>query len=177
MVGLCFLMIPAFRDFCLNLLVGTKVILDYYPGEVVRKSKVEGLSHSATSKLTFMKQPENVDNVRVTDYFKEKYAKEVQWKNLPCLILKSTNGKVYVPMELAKLSPMSRFVGQGIERGKKFDFHNYLRNPGARCKRIGDMMEERYSVDINRHIRCISHIVILPFVLLLCETIMRKKRK
>uniref|UniRef100_A0A7I4BJB0 Argonaute family member n=1 Tax=Physcomitrium patens TaxID=3218 RepID=A0A7I4BJB0_PHYPA len=143
---------PQQRDFCLNLLVGTKVILDYYPGEVVRKSKVEGLSHSATSKLTFMKQPENVDNVRVTDYFKEKYAKEVQWKNLPCLILKSTNGKVYVPMELAKLSPMSRFVGQGIERGKKFDFHNYLRNPGARCKRIGDMMEERYSVDINRHI-------------------------
>lgn len=54
-VGLCFLMILVFRDFCFNFLVGMKVILDYYFGEVVRKFKVEGLLYFVISKFMFMK--------------------------------------------------------------------------------------------------------------------------
>jgi len=141
------------RDFCLDLLLGTEVVLDYYVGAVVRKFKISGLSKHATCQLTFTKQPGNVEGCRVTEYFKEKYDKDIVWKLLPCLILKSSKGKVYVPMELAKLSPSSRFMGTGLMKGKEFQFQNSLRNPDSRCKRIADMMEEFFSVDIHRPTR------------------------
>ena len=129
-------------------------MLDHYVGAVVRKFKIDGLTEEATWKLTFCKQPQNIQNVRVLDHFKEKYEKDIIWKYLPCLILKSSKVKVYVPMELAKLSPVTRFIGKGVIKGKgAFHFENSFRNADSRCRKIADMMEEKYSVDINRPVR------------------------
>lgn len=128
-------------------------MLDYYVGAIVRKFKIAGLSKDATCQLTFTKQPGSIEGCRITDHFKEKYEKDIVWKLLPCLILKSSKGKVYVPMELAKISPLTRFPGKGIIKGKEFQFQNSLRNPDSRCKKICDMVEEQYSVDIHRPVR------------------------
>lgn len=147
LISSCFLKC---RDYVLDRLMGTEVVLDYYVGGVVRKFQIVGLSKHAACQLTFTKQPGNQEGYRVTEHFKEKYEKEIAWKMLPCLILKSSKGKVYVPMEFAKLSPLSRFTGRGIMKGKEFQFQNSLRNPDSRCKKIADMMEENFSVDINR---------------------------
>jgi hypothetical protein len=131
-----------------------EVVLDHYAGAVVRKFKIDGLTEEATYQLKFCKQPQNIPDVCLNDYFKEKYEKDIMWKFLPSLILKSSKGKVYVPMEVAKLSPVSRFIGKGLIKGKSAcQFETSSRNPDARCKRIADMMEEKYSVDINRPVR------------------------
>ena len=89
-----------------------------------QKYTISGLSGENTRYLSFIAEdPEGKSSskkVGIIDYFREKYGKDIKYKDLPCLDVGKNNRKNYVPMEFCILVEGQRFLKEKLD------------NPGAR---------------------------------------------
>ncbi|XP_042502081.1 protein argonaute 2-like [Macadamia integrifolia] len=93
------------RDTVENELRGLKVTVSHR--ETNQKFEIRGLTSRTVNDLTFTLEDQDGINpseeVRVVDYFKSKYNKEIKFKNLPCLDLGNSGKSNDVPMEFCVL--------------------------------------------------------------------------
>ncbi|XP_010941617.2 protein argonaute 2 [Elaeis guineensis] len=104
-----------------------------------QKFTISGLTDLITDKITFMDENSGRE-LRLVDYYKEKYNEEINYKRLPCLNL-SKNKMNYVPMEFCVLAEGQRYPKDGLN----WDADRNLRDmallpPKERKERILNIM-------------------------------------
>nr|GEU48504.1 protein argonaute 2-like [Tanacetum cinerariifolium] len=119
-----------------------------------QKYIVAGLTEQLTRDISF--QLEDLEgnnppkNVKLTDYFREKWNKEIVHTNIPCLKLGNSNKPNYVPMEYCFLADDHRYPKE--ELGK--DAQRKLRElsllaPEVRRREISNMVHQEYATGRN----------------------------
>ncbi|KAG1365090.1 Protein argonaute 2 [Cocos nucifera] len=104
-----------------------------------QKFTISGLTVLNTDKITFMDENSGKE-LRLVDYYREKYNKEINYKRLPCLNL-SKNKMNYVPMEFCVLAEGQRYPKDGLnwDADKKLR-EKALPPPMERKEKILNMM-------------------------------------
>ncbi|XP_023760572.1 protein argonaute 2 [Lactuca sativa] len=119
-----------------------------------QKYTVCGLSEKATRDLSFVledlegkKEPEVI---MLTDYFREKWGKEIKHKGVPCLNLGNSKKPNYVPIEFCILSEDKRFPKEqlGKEAARKLKELSLL-NPNCREREIHNLVHDEYAPGKN----------------------------
>ncbi|KAL7605763.1 hypothetical protein Lser_V15G15279 [Lactuca serriola] len=126
-----------------------------------QKYVVSGLTEKATKDISFVledlegkKEPEVV---MLTDYFREKWGKEIKHKGIPCLNLGSSKKQNYVPMEFCFLAEDKRYPKEqlGKEAARILKDLSLL-NPNTRRNEIRSMVRDEYAPGKNGA-NCIKH--------------------
>ncbi|CAK9182108.1 unnamed protein product [Ilex paraguariensis] len=111
-----------------------------------QKYTIEGLTSKNTRHTTFILEDREGKNspreIGVVEYFREKYNKEIMYKDIPCLDLERSNKKNYVPMEFCILVEGQRYPKEQLDRDtglllKKIS----LAPPKERKKTICEMVQ------------------------------------
>ncbi|KAI3763986.1 hypothetical protein L2E82_13984 [Cichorium intybus] len=119
-----------------------------------QKYIVSGLTDKATKDISFeledlegKKEPEVV---MLTDYFREKWGKEIKLKGIPCLKLGSSKKPNYVPMEFCILAEDRRYPKEqlGKEAARILKDLSLL-NPNVRRNEIRSMVRDEYAPGKN----------------------------
>ena len=114
-----------------------------------QKYIVSGLTDELTNQLSFeledlqgKKEPEIV---MLTNYFREKWGKEIVQKGIPCLKLGNGKKPNYVPMECCVLAEDRRFPKEQLGKEAARQLKDLcLRPPDSRLNEICSMMHEEY---------------------------------
>ncbi|CAI9096532.1 OLC1v1032703C1 [Oldenlandia corymbosa var. corymbosa] len=77
--------------------------------ETVQRYKVYSLTEKVTEDLWFPDR--DGTDLKLVDYYKEHYNYDIQFKNLPCLLV-SRRKKCYLPMELCVICEGQKFLGK-----------------------------------------------------------------
>jgi eukaryotic translation initiation factor 2C len=100
-----------------NTLKGLKVIVTHR--RTKQKYTIVGLTKDNTRQILFtVEDPEGQNQprqVRIVDHFREKYDKDIMYKDIPCLDFKG-NKKNYVPMEFCILAEGQVYPKEQLER-------------------------------------------------------------
>lgn len=113
-----------------------------------QKYTISGLSGEDTRYLSFIaedlegKSP--AKKVGIIDYFREKYGKDIKYKDIPCLDLGKNNRKNYVPMEFCILTEGQRFLKENLDRNGAQKLKNLsLVAPKVRENNICEMVRSK----------------------------------
>ncbi|XP_034698816.1 protein argonaute 2-like [Vitis riparia] len=114
-----------------------------------QKFIVAGLTSEDTRNLSFLPEdPEgNVlpKKVMLVDYFYEKYGKDIENQDIPCLDVGKNNRKNYVPMEFCMLVEGQRYTKEILDKeAAKRLKHEQLPTPVVRESKICEMMQANY---------------------------------
>ncbi|XVF27225.1 hypothetical protein REPUB_Repub14bG0088300 [Reevesia pubescens] len=106
-----------------------------------RGHTITGLTSENTRDISFCNEDEEV---RLVDYFKEKYGKDIMYKDIPCLELGKKNGSHYVPMELCRLAEEQRCPKELLHRDVARKLKNLsLLSPVDRQNKIYKMLRDK----------------------------------
>ncbi|KAL4586486.1 hypothetical protein LXL04_011122 [Taraxacum kok-saghyz] len=119
-----------------------------------QKYTVSGLTDLATKDISFeledlegKKEPEVK---MLTDYFREKWGKEIKFKDIPCLKLGSSKKPNYVPMEFCFLAEDRRYPKEQLGReAAKILKDLSLLYPNTRKNEICGMVRDEYAPGKN----------------------------
>lgn len=104
-----------------------------------QKFTISGLTNLITDDITFPDENSGKE-LRLVDYYKERYNKEITYKRLPCLDL-SKNKMNYVPMEFCVLAEGQRYPKDGLSwQSDKMLREKALPAPMKRKEMILNMM-------------------------------------
>ncbi|XP_065634884.1 protein argonaute 2-like [Quercus suber] len=110
-----------------NALGGLKVNVTHW--KTNQKHIIRGLTRENTQEYSFIQEDPECQNpprqVRIVDYFSEKYDKDIKYKDIPCLDLGKANKKNAVPMEFCVLVEGQRYPKERLDR-----------NAGTRLKNL-----------------------------------------
>ncbi|KAF5742348.1 protein argonaute 2-like [Tripterygium wilfordii] len=128
-----------------NNLKGLKVNVTHRATDQV--FKISGLTKDITQNISFpLEDPNGVippRDVRLVDYFMEKYSKDIVCKNIPCLNLGKSSGRNYVPMEFCVIAGGQRCKKELLDKyqDKKLKEKSLVR-PKDRLNTILDMIQD-----------------------------------
>ncbi|KAK7841541.1 protein argonaute 2 [Quercus suber] len=116
-----------FRRDVEDALGGLKVTVTHWKNK--QKYIIRGLTRENTQEYSFSQEGPDGQNpprqVRIVDYFREKYDKDIKYKDIPCLDLGKANKKNAVPMEFCVLVEGQRYPKERLDR-----------NAGTRLKNL-----------------------------------------
>ncbi|KAJ8763817.1 hypothetical protein K2173_003599 [Erythroxylum novogranatense] len=106
---------------------------------------ISGLTKDNTRHLTFpVEDPDGNSSskqVKIVDYFREKYKREILYKDIPCLDLGKGDKKNYVPMEFCVLVEGQMYPKENLDKNAARKLKNMsLATPKDRKKTISDMV-------------------------------------
>lgn len=140
--------VNGFRDWrkVENVLKGLKVTVIHR--QTKQKYSIVGLTRETTRRLSFtLADPEGRDpprEVSLVDYFREKYGKDIMYKDIPCLDLGRNNRKNYVPMEFCVLFEGQIYPKEYLDRNTGLFLKEIsLAKPGDRQSMISQMVRSR----------------------------------
>ena len=85
-----------------------------------QKYVIRGLTREDTQVVSLIEEDPDCQNpprrVRIVDYFREKYGKDIMYKDIPCLDLGKANKKNAVPMEFCVLVEGQRYPKEHLDR-------------------------------------------------------------
>ena len=97
---------------------GLKVTVTHWKNK--QKYIIRGLTRENTQEYSFIHEGPDGQNpprqVRIVDYFREKYGKDIMYKDIPCLDLGKANKQNAVPMELCVLVEGQRYPKELLDR-------------------------------------------------------------
>ncbi|XP_017978098.1 PREDICTED: protein argonaute 2 [Theobroma cacao] len=129
----------SFKDKVESELTGLRVCKTHL--DTNRKYLIAGLTSKDAQNISF---PIGDQQVRLVDYFKEKYKKDIVYKNIPCLELGKKNGSHCVPMELCVLAEGQKYPKELLDRDAAKKLKNIsLALPEVREKTICNMVRAR----------------------------------
>lgn len=113
-----------------------------------QKYTISGLSGEDTRYLSFiaedLESKSPAKKVGIIDYFREKYGKDIKYKDIPCLDLGKNNRKNYVPMEFCILTEGQRFLKENLDRNGAQKLKNLsLVAPKVRENNICEMVRSK----------------------------------
>lgn len=107
-----------FRREVNGVLKGLKVTVTHRKSK--QKYTIGGLTEEKTRQLSFIAEdPESKNPPRqlgLVDYFREKYDKDIMYKDIPCLDLGKGNKKNHVPMEFCDLVEGQRYPKEHLDK-------------------------------------------------------------
>ncbi|KAF7842531.1 protein argonaute 2-like [Senna tora] len=159
-----------------NELIGLKVHVTHRRSK--QKYTITKITKRNTGDLSFPKvDPEghnSVQNVRLVDYFKEKWDTDIMYKDIPCLDFGKGNNIHYVPMEFCVLVDGQRFPKENLD----WDATNTLKTmslakPKERQRAIQKMVEssdgpcgggiiQNFGMEVNRSMTAVEGRIIGP---------------
>ncbi|XWS19932.1 hypothetical protein CRYUN_Cryun31cG0058600 [Craigia yunnanensis] len=105
-----------------------------------RRHTIAGLTSEDAQHISFCIEDQQV---RLVDYFKGKYDKDIMYKDIPCLELGKKNGSHSVPMELCVLAEGQRYPKEWLDRDTAKELKNLsLASPLVRQKVICAMVRD-----------------------------------
>ncbi|KAI3763985.1 hypothetical protein L2E82_13983 [Cichorium intybus] len=119
-----------------------------------QKYTVCGLSDKATRDISFVLEDlegkKDPEVIMLTDYFREKWGKEIKHKSMPALNLGNSKKPNYVPMEFCILAEDKRFPKEqlGKEAARKLKELSLL-NPSCREREIHNLVHDEYATGKN----------------------------
>ena len=122
---------------------GVKVNVTHWKNS--RKYIIRGLTRENTREVSFIEEDPESQNptrrVRIVDYFREKYGKDIMYKDIPCLDLGKANKKNAVPMEFCVLVEGQRYPKEHLDRNAGIMLKNLsLVPPRVREREICSMV-------------------------------------
>ena len=143
------------RNYVMAALKGLRVSVTHR--RTKQKYIVAGLTDQLTRDISF--QLEDVEgnnppeNVMLTEYFRQKWGKEIKHANIPCLKLGNSNKPNYVPMEYCFLADDHRYPKEelGKEAARKLRELSLLA-PEIRRREINTLVHEEYATGKNGYV-------------------------
>ena len=106
-----------------------------------QKFKIAGLTDENTRDISFDVDQISDRKIRLVDYFREKYNKNIMHTNIPCLDLGKNNRKIYVPMEFCCIDEGQRFAKEHLNKYQSDKLRNIsLATSKCRESTIYDMV-------------------------------------
>ena len=110
-----------------------------------QKYVIRGLTRENTREVSFNEEDPESQNpprrVRIVDYFREKYGKDITYMDIPCLDLGKANKKNAVPMEFCVLVEGQRYPKEHLDRNAGIMLKNLsLVPPRVREREICSMV-------------------------------------
>lgn len=129
-----------------NALKGLKVTVIHR--QTKQKYSIVGLTRETTRFLSFpLEDREGRDpprDVRLVDYFREKYGMDIMYQDIPCLDLGRNNKKNHVPMEFCVLVEGQIYPKESLDRDTGLFLKEIsLAKPGDRQSMISQMVRSR----------------------------------
>lgn len=129
-----------------NALTGLKVTVTHR--HTKQKYTVAGLTTENTRNISFiLADPEGQApprEVRLVDYFREKYGRDIMYRDIPCLDVGKNNRKNYVPMEFCVLVEGQIYPKEYLDRDAGLFLKNLsLAKPWDRQNMISRMVRSR----------------------------------
>ncbi|KAM3737894.1 hypothetical protein ACB098_09G091200 [Castanea mollissima] len=107
-----------FRRDVEDALRGLKVTVTHWKNK--QKYIIRGLTRENTQEYSFIQEGPDCQTpprqVRIADYFREKYDKDIMYKNIPCLDLGKANKENAVPMEFCVLVEGQMYPKERLDR-------------------------------------------------------------
>ncbi|KDP42423.1 hypothetical protein JCGZ_00220 [Jatropha curcas] len=109
----------SFRKKVENALKGLKVTVTHRSSN--HRYKIAALTDENVQDICFDLEDLSGDQiplrrVSLVEYFKEKYSKDIMYKDIPCLDLGKSNRKIYVPMEFCAITAGQRYGKERLEK-------------------------------------------------------------
>jgi eukaryotic translation initiation factor 2C len=115
-----------FRREVNDVLKGLKVTVTHRKSK--QKYTIGGLTDEKTRQISFIAEdPEGKNPPRqlgIVDYFREKYDKDIMYKDIPCLDLGKGDNKNHVPMEFCNLVEGQRYPKEHLDRNADMKLKN-----------------------------------------------------
>ncbi|XP_075636379.1 protein argonaute 2-like [Castanea sativa] len=132
-----------FRRDVEDALGGLKVTVTHW--KTNQKHIIRGLTRENTQEFSFIQEDPECQNpprhVRIFDYFREKYGKDIMYKDIPCLDLGKANKENSVPMEFCVLVEGQRYPKEHLDRNAGIMLKNFsLVPPRVREREICSMV-------------------------------------
>ncbi|KAF3450049.1 hypothetical protein FNV43_RR06128 [Rhamnella rubrinervis] len=135
-----------FRRYRINAecaLKGLKVYVTHH--ETKQKYTINGFTNEIAGDCTFDVEDPNGQNpperIRLYNYYRDRYGKDIEYKDLPCLDLEKPGKRNYVPMEFCVLAGGQRFQKETLDRDAAIMLKNIsLELPNVREKMICNMV-------------------------------------
>ncbi|KAL4606452.1 hypothetical protein ACB092_09G104000 [Castanea dentata] len=132
-----------FRRDVEDALGGLKVTVTHW--KTNQKHIIRGLTRENTQEFSFIQEDPECQNpprhVRIVDYFREKYGKDIMYKDIPCLDLGKANKENSVPMEFCVLVEGQRYPKEHLDRHAGIMLKNFsLVPPRVREREICSMV-------------------------------------
>ncbi|GAV90489.1 PAZ domain-containing protein/Piwi domain-containing protein/DUF1785 domain-containing protein [Cephalotus follicularis] len=136
----------AFREKVDNALKRLKVALTHRVTKM--KFTIAGLTEKNTRYLSFVVQDSegiaSPRDVSLVDYYREKYSKDIEYKDIPCLELGKNGRKNQVPMEFCILAEGQRYPKEDLDRNAAKNLKDMsLVPPKVRQNMICNMVRDR----------------------------------
>ncbi|KAL4606554.1 hypothetical protein ACB092_09G111500 [Castanea dentata] len=146
-----------------------------------QKYVIRGLTRENTQEVSFIEEDPECQNpprrVRIVDYFREKYGKDIMYKDIPCLDLGKANKKNALPMEFCVLAEGQRYPKEHLDRNAGIMLKNLsLVPPRVREREIRTMvcsengpcgggMAQNFGMEVNTSMTRVRGRVLGPPVL------------
>nr|POE61682.1 protein argonaute 2 [Quercus suber] len=143
-----------------------------------QKYVIQGLTRENTRDVSFIEEDPESQNpprrVRIVDYFREKYGKDIMYKDIPCLDLGKANKKNAVPMEFCVLVEGQRYPKEHLDRNAGIMLKNLsLVPPRVREREIcsvvrsengpcGGGMAQNFGMEVNTNMTRVRGRVLGP---------------
>ncbi|CAD6213820.1 unnamed protein product [Miscanthus lutarioriparius] len=135
-------------DKLLKVLRGVRIEVTHLGDNRRRKYRIAGLSVNPTNDLSFQSSGATTT---VINYFREIYSLDLKYKSLPCIIARSEQNPVYLPIEVCKIVPRQCYQKK-LEASQIVDKEQY-----RRTKRAND-----FDIEVDDNLATVDARVLLP---------------
>lgn len=109
-----------------------------------QKYVIVGLTQDDTRNVSFPDANDPQERVRIVDYFREKYEKNIRYLDIPCLDFSTNNRMNYVPMEYCVIAEGQIYPKDNLDRQAAFLLKKIsLAEPHERQSKICDMVQSK----------------------------------
>ncbi|KAB1222139.1 Protein argonaute 2 [Morella rubra] len=143
-----------------------------------QKYVIRGLADQNARQSSFNLEDPDRQNpprrVRLVDYFREKYDKDIKYKDIPCLDLGKGNKMNYVPMEFCLLVVGQRYPKENLDKNaalmlkgmslvrpevRQTEICNMVRSEDGPC---GGVLAQNFGLEVNMNMTTVTGRVIGP---------------